>query len=158
MVIGKSCKNLDKNLDDDPLNYVLGYTVGNDVSARDWQNQKLAGMQHGYSKSFDKFAPIGPSIVSKEVIPDPSRLHMTTKVNDELRQETGTDDLLFDVRAVIRHLSRGKTLRPGCVIMTGTPSGVGWFMKPSGLLKDNDVVEVEINQIGSIKNKMVFNK
>jgi 2-keto-4-pentenoate hydratase/2-oxohepta-3-ene-1,7-dioic acid hydratase in catechol pathway len=157
VVIGKTCKNLDKH-DEDPLNYVIGYTVGNDVSSRDWQNQKLAGMQHGYSKAFDKFAPIGPSIVSKEVIPDPSKLYLTTKVNGELRQETSTDDLLFDVRSVIRHLTRGRTLRPGCVIMSGTPSGVGWFMKPSGLLKDNDVVEVEIDLIGSIKNKMVFEK
>jgi transcription initiation factor TFIIH subunit 2 len=113
-------------------------------------------MQHGYSKAFDKFAPIGPCIVSSDVIPDPTKLHLKTRVNGELRQETGTDDLLFDIPTVIRHLTRGRTMRPGCVIMTGTPSGVGWFMEPSGLLKHGDVVEVEIDRIGTIKNKMVF--
>jgi 2-keto-4-pentenoate hydratase/2-oxohepta-3-ene-1,7-dioic acid hydratase in catechol pathway len=155
VIIGKTCKNLDRS-DQDPLDFVLGYTVGNDVSARHWQNAQLSGGQHGYAKAFDKFAPIGPSIVSTSVIPDPSKLRLTTKVNGELRQETGTDDLLFDIRTVIRHMSRGKTIRPGTVIMTGTPSGVGWFMEPSGLLKDGDIVEVEIDQIGVIKNRMVF--
>lgn len=156
VIIGKTCKNLDKSTAD-PLDYVLGYTVGNDVSARSWQVPNMSGGQHGYAKAFDKFAPIGPSIVSTSVIPDPSKLHLTTKVNGEPRQETGTDDLLFDVRTIIRHMSRGKTLRPGTVIMTGTPSGVGWFMSPSGLLKSGDIVEVTIDKIGTIKNKMIFN-
>jgi transcription initiation factor TFIIH subunit 2 len=104
-------------------------------------------MQHGYSKAFDKFAPIGPCIVSRDVIPDPKKLYLKTWVNGEL---------LFDIPTTMRHLTRGRTMRPGCVIMTGTPSGVGWFMKPSGLLKHGDVVEIEIDGIGTIKNRMVF--
>jgi transcription initiation factor TFIIH subunit 2 len=135
---------------------VLGYAVGNDVSSRNWQNQRLAGMQHGYSKAFDKFAPIGPCIVSSDVIPDPTKLYLKTFVNGELRQQTGVDDLLFDIPTTMRHLTRGRTMRPGCVIMTGTPSGVGWFMKPSGLLRHGDVVEINIDGIGTIKNRMVF--
>jgi 2-keto-4-pentenoate hydratase/2-oxohepta-3-ene-1,7-dioic acid hydratase in catechol pathway len=90
------------------------------------------------------------------MIPDPAKLHLTTRVNGEERQRPGTDNLLFDVRDILRHLSRGRTLRPGTVIMTGTPDGVGLFMKPSGLLKDGDVVEIEINQIGRISNRMSF--
>lgn len=155
-MIGRSCKNLDKKPHENPLDYVLGYTVGNDVSSRNWQNQRLAGMQHGYSKSFDKFAPIGPCIVSADVISDPTKLYLKTWVNGDLRQQTGIDDLLFDIPTVIRHLTRGRTMRPGCIIMTGTPSGVGWFMKPSGLLKHGDEVTIEIDGIGTIKNKMIF--
>jgi 2-keto-4-pentenoate hydratase/2-oxohepta-3-ene-1,7-dioic acid hydratase in catechol pathway len=114
-------------------------------------------MQHGYSKAFDKFAPIGPCIVSSDIIPDPTKLYLKTFVNGNLRQQTSTDDLLFDIPTIIRHLTRGRTMRPGCVIMTGSPSGVGFFMKPSGLLKHGDVVEVNIDRIGAIKNRMVFN-
>jgi 2-keto-4-pentenoate hydratase/2-oxohepta-3-ene-1,7-dioic acid hydratase in catechol pathway len=83
-------------------------------------------------------------------------LHLTTWVNGELRQETSTDDVLFGVQDIIRHISRGRIVRPGTVIMTGTPSGVGLFMGPSGLLKGLDVVEVTINKIGSIQNKTIF--
>jgi transcription initiation factor TFIIH subunit 2 len=155
VVIGKVCRNLNKS-SEDPLDYVLGYTVGNDVSARSWQVPELSGGQHGYAKSFDKFAPIGPALVSRKIIPDPSKLYLKTRVNGSLRQETRTDDLIFGVREIIQHMSRGKTLRPGTVIMTGSPAGVGWFMNPSGLLKGGDVVEVTIDRIGSIKNKMVF--
>lgn len=96
--------------------------------------------------------------MSATVIPDPSKLQLKTKVNGEVRQSSGTDDLIFDTASIIRHLSRGRTLQPGTVIMTGTPSGVGLFMKPSGLLKDGDVVDIEIDQIGVLSNKMVFTR
>jgi len=89
-------------------------------------------------------------------IPDPQKLKYTTKVNGGLRQETGTDDMIWSVRQIIAHLSRGTTLRKGTVIMTGTPSGVGLFMEPKGFLKDGDVVEITIDGIGSIINKMVY--
>lgn len=115
-----------------------------------------SGNQHGYAKSFDKFAPIGPVLCSTKLIPDPSVLILTTKVNGELRQSTKLDDLIFDVPKIIRHLSRGTTLRKGTVIMTGTPSGVAAFMKPPQWLKDGDSVEVEISAIGMIENRMKF--
>jgi 2-keto-4-pentenoate hydratase/2-oxohepta-3-ene-1,7-dioic acid hydratase in catechol pathway len=153
-VIGKAVKDLPESAN--PLDYVLGYTVGNDVSSRWWQIPEQSGGQHGYAKSFDKFAPIGPILVSTKVIPDPSQLTLSTKVNGEQRQWTKTDDLIFDVPEIIRHLSRGTTLQPGTVIMTGTPSGVAFFLKPPRFLKSGDKVEVEIDRIGVIKNKMKF--
>lgn len=141
---------------DNPLDYVLGYAVGNDISSRYWQDKTRASGQHGYAKSMDKFAPLGPVIASTRVIPDPSRLQLTTHVNGELRQKSGTDNMIFDVPTLIRHLSRGITLRAGTVIMTGTPEGVAAFIKPSPWLEDGDVVEIEISSIGKIRNKMVF--
>jgi len=130
--------------------------VGNDVSSRYWQDPVRAGGQHGYAKAFDKFAPIGPVLCSTNQIPDPTKLMLKTFVNGEERQKTRTDDLIFDIPAIIRHLSRGRTLRPGTVIMSGTPSGVGYFMKPQAFLKNGDIVEVEISEIGKIRNKMAF--
>jgi 2-keto-4-pentenoate hydratase/2-oxohepta-3-ene-1,7-dioic acid hydratase in catechol pathway len=155
VIIGKTCKNLSPT--SDPLEYVLGYTVGNDVSSRFWQlDRERSGGQHGYAKSFDKFAPIGPVLCSTSQIPDPSKLSLKTTVNGVQKQSTGLDDLIFDVSAIIRHLSRGMTLREGSVIMTGTPSGVAAFENPPGWLKDGDVVQVEVPGIGKIENKMVF--
>ena len=95
-------------------------------------------------------------LVSPLAIPDPSKLKLITRVNGEVRQESGTDDLIFDVPTIIRHLSRASTLRPGTVIMTGTPSGVAAFRKPPAWLQDGDVVEIEIEGIGKIRNRMVF--
>jgi 2-keto-4-pentenoate hydratase/2-oxohepta-3-ene-1,7-dioic acid hydratase in catechol pathway len=154
VIIGKDCKNLSDS--DDPFDYVLGYTVGNDVSARFWQAPAQSGGQHAYAKSFDKFAPLGPVLVSTSVIPDPAKLTLKTWVNGEERQSSGIDDLIFDVPALIRFLSKGRTLEKGTVIMTGTPSGVAAFMKPPVWLADGDVVEMEIAGIGRIKNNMVF--
>jgi 2-keto-4-pentenoate hydratase/2-oxohepta-3-ene-1,7-dioic acid hydratase in catechol pathway len=135
---------------------VLGYSVGNDVSSRYWQDKTRSSGQHGYAKAMDGFAPLGPVIASTRVIQNPSKLQLTTHVNGELRQSAGTDSMIFDVATVIRHLSRGITLRAGTVIMTGTPDGVAAFMKPSPWLQDGDVVEIEISGIGKIRNKMVF--
>lgn len=154
MVIGRDCKNLGEH--EDPAPYILGYTVGNDVSSRYWQQPERCGTQHGYAKSFDKFAPIGPILVSTTAIPDPKALTIKTRVNGQQRQITRTDDLIFDIPAIIRHVSRGTSLKPGTVIMTGTPSGVGAFMKPPAWLQDGDIVEVEISKIGIICNKMVM--
>jgi 2-keto-4-pentenoate hydratase/2-oxohepta-3-ene-1,7-dioic acid hydratase in catechol pathway len=153
VIIGKDVKNATEAT---ALDCVLGYTAGNDVSARNFQIPEVSGGQHGYAKSFDSFAPIGPAVVLAAAIPDPQKLSYTTKVNGEERQRTGTDDMIWTVRQIIAHLSRGTTLRKGTVIMTGTPSGVGFFMEPKGFLKDGDLVEIEVEGIGRIANRVRF--
>lgn len=156
LIIGKDGKNIPSS---SALEYVLGYTVGNDVSARNFQAPaSVSGGQFGYAKSFDGFAPIGPAVTLASAILDPQKLSYETRVNGEKRQETGTDDMIWSVEKIIEHLSRGMTLRAGTVIMTGTPSGVGLFMEPKGFLKDGDLVEVEVKGVGKIANKMVFEK
>lgn len=153
VIMGRDAKNISEA---DALDYVLGYCAGNDVSARNFQLKEASGMQFGYAKSFDKFAPIGPAIWSKKAIPDPQKLKYVTRVNGVVKQETGTDDMIWSVRQIIAHLSRGTTLRKGTVIMTGTPAGVGFFHNE--FLKDGDIVEVEIEGLGKLENKMVFSK
>ncbi|OIW27062.1 hypothetical protein CONLIGDRAFT_621215 [Coniochaeta ligniaria NRRL 30616] len=153
VVIAKDAKNVSEA---DALQYVLGYTAGNDVSARHFQLPDTSGGQFCYAKSFDKFAPIGPCIVAANLIPDPQKIHYVTKVNGEVRQETETSDMIYSIAKIISHLSRGTTLRKGTIIQTGTPSGVGLFMEPKGFLKNGDIVEVVVDGIGSIRNKMVF--
>lgn len=162
IVLGADCKNFVQGTDD-ARSYVLGYTVGNDVSSRFWQAPPQSGNQHGYAKSFDGFAPIGPVIVSVDAVasrhrvlpaPDPD-LRLRTLVNGEERQDSRTSDLLFGVGEILEHLSRATTLRRGTVIMTGTPGGVAAFMKPPRWLRSGDVVEVEVEGLGKIKNKMV---
>jgi 2-keto-4-pentenoate hydratase/2-oxohepta-3-ene-1,7-dioic acid hydratase in catechol pathway len=149
IVIGKDAKDV---TEDTALDYVLGYTAGNDLSARNFQLPENSGGQFCYAKSFDKFAPIGHTIVAAETIPDPQALRLTTKVNGVVKQETSTADMIWTVRQIITHLSRGTTLRKGTLIMTGTPSGVGYFRKE--FLRDNDVVEVEIEGVASTKNRI----
>ena len=114
------------------------------------------GGQAGYAKGFDKFAPIGPILVAPNALPPFGTLKLTTKVNDEERQSTMLDDLIFDVPTLIRHLSRGLTLRKNTVILTGTPSGVGALRTPPLWLKDGDVVTIEIDKIGKISNCIKF--
>lgn len=125
VIIGKDCKDLTTDEEIDAC--ILGYTVGNDVTSRFWQQKAQSGDQAGYSKGFDKFAPIGPCICSTTQIPEPGRLTLTTSVNGQERQRAGTDDLLFDVRALVRFASRGHTLDRGTVIMTGT---LTWRLAP----------------------------
>ena len=153
MIIGKDCKNIAEG--ENPLDYVLGYCAANDVSSRYWQMPERAG-QAGYAKGFDKFAPIGPVLVSTTALPDIGNLRMTAKVNNEERQSTLLDDLIFDVPTLIRHLSRAMTLRKFTVILTGTPSGVAALMKTPAWLGHGDVVTVEIEKIGRISNQMDF--
>ncbi|ANB14626.1 Fmp41p [Sugiyamaella lignohabitans] len=157
VVIGKTGKDIKE---EDALSYVAGYTAGNDVSARTWQRDpKYAGgvPQWGFSKSFDKYAPLGPVLVSTSEIQNPGTLELKTLVNGEVRQHTNTDDLLFNVAKIIAFISQGTTLEKGTVIMTGTPSGVAMGMKPTPkYLHANDVVEVYISSIGTLKNKMHF--
>ena len=151
VIIGKDAKNV---REEDALDYVVGYAAGNDVSARNFQLPEASGGQFCYAKSFDGFAPVGPAVWSKEAVPDPQKLVFRTKVNGEVRQETCTDDMIWSVRQIVSHLSQGTTLRRGTAIMTGTPSGVGLFQKK--FLKHGDVVEVEFDGLGSIKNTISF--
>ena len=155
VVIGKDAKNVSES---EALSYIFGYTAGNDVSARNFQLPDTSGGQFCYAKSFDKFAPTGPVILSADLVADPQNLRLVTRVNGEVRQETSTSDMIFSVAKIIAHLSRGTTLRRGTVIQTGTPSGVGLFMEPKGFLKDGDVVEVEVEGVGAIRNCMIFEK
>ncbi|KAH7357288.1 hypothetical protein BKA65DRAFT_393218 [Rhexocercosporidium sp. MPI-PUGE-AT-0058] len=155
VIISRDGKNIPES---EALSYVLGYTAGNDVSARNFQiPASISGNQFGYAKSFDKFAPIGPCVLLADGV-DPQKLTYTAKVNGQIRQKTGTDDMIWTIKQIIAHLSRGTTLRKGTAIMTGTPSGVGLFMEPKGFLKDGDVVEVDIEGIGALRNKVVFEK
>lgn len=156
IVIGKPCKNVSEA---DALDYVAGYTASNDVSCRDWQMEKdkAGGMpQWCFSKSFDKYAPLGPAIVSTRLLGDASGLKLQTRVNGEVRQDTSTSDLCFGVRKLVSFLSTGQTLDTGSLIMTGTPGGVGLGFKPPKWLKDGDEVAVEIEGIGKVVNVMEF--
>ena len=126
------------------------------MSSRYWQRPERNGGQHGYAKSFDKFAPIGPVIASPTAMPNPGALQLKTRVNGEERQNASTDDLIHDIPAILRFLSRETTLKPGTIIMTGTPGGVAAFMKPPAWLQHGDVVEIEISGLGTIRNRMVL--
>lgn len=156
VVIGKTGKDISK---DDALEHVLGYAVGNDVSARTWQRDPAyAGVvpQWDFSKGFDKFAPLGPLLVSPTVVGEASGLRLQTWVNGELRQDSDTSDLLFGVKDIIAFISQGTTLHLGTVIMTGTPAGVAMGMKNPQYLRNGDVVKVRIEELGSINNKMLW--
>ncbi|TQN65135.1 Fumarylacetoacetate hydrolase domain-containing protein 2 [Colletotrichum shisoi] len=155
-VIGKTGKNIPK---EQALEYVAGYLTANDVSTRAWQRDpsKAGGVpQWCFSKGFDKFAPLGPVLVSPAVVGNAGGLTLQTFVNGEERQNESTGDLLFGVEEIVSFISQGTTLEAGTVVLTGTPSGVGMGMKPTGYLKDGDVVEVRISKLGGVKNKMVF--
>ncbi len=154
VVIGKPCQDVPE---DKALDYVLGYAIGNDVSHRDWQI-KHGGGQWGHGKGFDGWGPFGPGIVSPSLIKDPQALRIGTKINGEVMQDGETNDMIFGVAKSIAFLSQGTTLLPGDLIFTGTPSGVGMGMKPQRWLKDGDVVEVNMEGVGTCTNKVVFAK
>jgi 2-keto-4-pentenoate hydratase/2-oxohepta-3-ene-1,7-dioic acid hydratase in catechol pathway len=151
VVIGYECKNVSRA---DALNYVLGYTAANDVSARDWQKQ-WGGSQWCRGKTFDTFCPLGPALVTPSALKDPNNLAITTRVNGTTMQESNTRDMIFSVAELIEFLSGSTTLEPGTLILTGTPEGVGMGRKPPLFLKPGDVVEVEIEGIGILRNPVV---
>ncbi|EXJ66679.1 5-carboxymethyl-2-hydroxymuconate isomerase [Cladophialophora psammophila CBS 110553] len=156
VLIGKSGKDI---TEEDALEYVAAYTAGNDVSARDWQRQPAkAGPvpQWTFSKSFDKYAPLGPCLVASHVLGAADDLSLKTLVNGEVRQNGNTGDLCFGVRKLIAFCSQGQTLQKGSLIMTGTPGGVGLFMKPPLFLKHGDEVTVDISRIGRLTNRVLF--
>jgi 2-keto-4-pentenoate hydratase/2-oxohepta-3-ene-1,7-dioic acid hydratase in catechol pathway len=149
VVIGASTKGVSKA---DALSSVFGYTIANDVSARDWQR---ADGQFDRSKSFDTFCPMGPWITTADEVPDPQGLPLRSLVNGELRQDSSTKEMLFSVAYLIHYLARGMTLEPGDVILTGTPHGVGSVMDPPRYLEPGDVVTCEIEGLGRIENEVV---
>jgi 2-keto-4-pentenoate hydratase/2-oxohepta-3-ene-1,7-dioic acid hydratase in catechol pathway len=151
VVIAKRCKNVPK---EKALDYVLGYTCANDVSARDWQG-KWGGSQWCRGKTFDTFAPLGPCLALKDEIPDPGVLKIRTLLNGTVMQDWRCDDMIFDVPALISFLSGSTTLLPGTVILTGTPHGVGFARKPPVWLKPGDSVTIEIDKIGALTNPVV---
>lgn len=152
VVIGTRCKNVGR---ENALDFVLGYMCANDVSARDWQKER-GGSQWCRGKTFDTFAPLGPCLVTRDEIPDPSKLTLRTTVSGELMQESPLSDMIFDVPTLIEFLSGSTTLEPGTVILTGTPSGVGMARNPPRWLKPGDVVSVEIEGIGTLANPVVL--
>jgi 2-keto-4-pentenoate hydratase/2-oxohepta-3-ene-1,7-dioic acid hydratase in catechol pathway len=149
VVIGKRCKHVSEQ---EALAYVGGYTVCNDVSARDLQMQTS---QWTAGKAIDTFLPMGPGIVLAADIPDPQTLLLTTRVNGEVVQRESTSQMIFSVAETLAFLSSFMTLEPGDLIATGTPSGIGARRQPPLFLHAGDIVEVEIERIGMIRNQMV---
>jgi 2-keto-4-pentenoate hydratase/2-oxohepta-3-ene-1,7-dioic acid hydratase in catechol pathway len=150
VVIGKGGKNIKQA---EALEHIFGYTVINDVSARDVQNAH--GGQFFKGKSLDGCCPMGPWIVTRDEIPNPHTLALRCRVNGVIKQESNTSDFIFDIPVLIEWLSKGMTLLPGDVLATGTPSGVGFARTPPEFLKPGDVVECEIDGIGMIRNRVV---
>lgn len=149
VVIGKAGKNI---REEDALSYVFGYTVINDVTARDLQSRHK---QYFKGKSINGYCPMGPWIVTADEIADPQSLMLRLRVNGITRQEASTSSMIFSVRQIIAVLSTGLTLEPGDIIATGTPSGVGFARNPPEFLKVGDVVEAEVEGIGMLRNAVV---
>jgi 2,4-didehydro-3-deoxy-L-rhamnonate hydrolase len=147
VVIGRKGRTIDPI---DALEHVFGYTVGNDVSAREVQRRH--GGQWLKGKSLDGTCPLGPWIATREEIPDPQAVEVISRVNGEERQRSTTELMMFPVADLISRLSEGMTLYPGDVLLTGTPEGVGMGMEPQVWLAEGDVVECEIPAIGSLRN------
>ena len=150
VVIGKRGINISAQ---DAMSHVFGYTVINDVSARDIQNGW--GGQFFKGKSLDKYCPMGPWVVTADEIPDPQKLRLTLKVNGVIKQDGNTQDMIYPVSQLIVWLSIGMTLLPGNLIATGTPDGVGFARTPPEFLKAGDVMETEVEGVGLLRNKMV---
>ncbi|WDP92266.1 MAG: fumarylacetoacetate hydrolase family protein [Desulfobacter sp.] len=148
VVIKKAAKNL---TEEEALDYVLGYTCANDVSARRWQTH-AGGGQWVKGKSFDTFCPCGPELVTPDEIGNPQGLAIESRVNGETMQKSNTGDMVFSVAEIISYLSQSCTLLPGTLILTGTPEGVGFIRKPPVYLVPGDRVEVEIEGIGILEN------
>lgn len=149
VIIGRAGRNMSEA---DALGHVFGYMVLNDVTARDLQQRHK---QFFKGKSLDGCCPIGPWIVTTDEIPDPHNLRIACRVNGDLRQDSTTAEMIFDVPATLAHLSNGMTLLPGDIIATGTPSGVGFARKPPVYLQPGDIVECSVESIGTIRNRII---
>jgi len=147
VVIGKKAKDVSE---EDALGYALGYTCGNDVSARDCQRK--IDVQWARGKSFDTFCPFGPFIETG--IGDPQNLNISSRVNGAVMQSSNTRNMIFSVRTLISYCSRNMTLLPGTLLMTGTPEGVGFARNPPVFLRDGDLVEIEIEGVGTLANRV----
>ena len=148
IVIGKRCRHVPK---DRAHEIIAGYTVMNDVSVRDWQRASPTMLM---GKSWDTHGPIGPWMATSDQI-DPHNLQLTTRVNDEIRQNSRTDDLIFDCFDIVEHHSTAFTLEAGTVIATGTPAGVGLYWDPPKMLKAGDEVSITIEGIGTLTNPVI---
>lgn len=156
VVIGKAARHVKES---EALNYVFGYTCANDVSARDWQRDKaLGGGQFARGKSFDTFCPLGPYLVTADEIPDPNSLRIRCELNGKTVQDSTTADMIYPVSTLIASLSSTMTLRPGAVILTGTPEGVGMGRTPPLWLVHGDHLVVEIERIGRLENPVIAEK
>ena len=151
-VIGKRCKNVAQ---EDALSYVAGYFIMNDISARDIQ---FVDKQYSRAKGFDTFGPCGPWLTTVDEIPDPDNLQLTTRVNGEIRQNSSTKNLVLKVDRIIHGLSKVMTLEPGDIISSGTPSGTALSLSShlNVYLQHGDIVEVEMENLGKIRNPVVF--
>jgi 2-keto-4-pentenoate hydratase/2-oxohepta-3-ene-1,7-dioic acid hydratase in catechol pathway len=151
IVIGERCRHIPE---EDAPGVIAGYTITNDLSVRDWQ---LRTPTITVGKSFDTHGPLGPCVVTADELGDPRALSIKTWVNDELRQDGSTKEMIFDCFQQVAHLSEAFTLEPGDVIATGTPAGIGAVRQPfpEGLLKVGDTVRVEIEGIGTLENTVV---
>jgi len=151
VVVGRGGRRIPR---DRAMDHVGGYAVGHDVSARDWQLNK-PGKQWMAGKTFDTFAPVGPALVTPDEVGDPHNLGVRLRLNGQTMQDSSTSQLIFKVDELIAYLSTVFTLEPGDLIFTGTPPGVGMSRKPPVWLKPGDVVEVEIDKLGTLRNPMV---
>ena len=150
VIIGKKIKNISQ---EDAMNSIFGYMIFHDVSARDIQ---FKDKQFTRGKSIDTFAPCGPWITTVEEVKDPQSLRIITKVNDEIRQNSSSSKMVIPIKKIISSLSQLMTIEPGDIISTGTPAGVAMAMNNPKYLKDGDVVEINIEKLGKIRNKVVF--
>lgn len=139
---------------DEAHNYIMGFTIGNDVSARRWQ-MELGGGQWVRGKSFDTFAPVGPFVLPMSDIKNTDSFQITTKVNRQIMQTGNTSDMIFSPSELVSFLSQDTTLKAGTLIFTGTPPGVGWARSPKITLSKGDIVEIEISSIGTLKNTVI---
>ncbi len=146
IIIGKKCKEVKK---ENAENYIFGYTIANDISARDIQTGHIQWFK---GKSFDTFCPLGPYIILKDDVEFPPALQIKSYVNGEIRQNSNTNKLIFDIPTIIEDLSSGTTLYPGDIILTGTPAGVGAGFNPPNYLKSGDKIECYIEKIGTLTN------
>lgn len=151
-VLSKKGKHISE---EEALNHVFGYTIGNDVSARDYQ---YTDKQFTRSKTMDTFAPLGPWIVTRDELSDPQNLEMELTVNDQTWQKSNTKNMIFTVAYIISYLSKSFTFEAGDLIFTGTPSGVGHYQKPPSYLKEGDVVKLTIENIGTLENPVIKEK
>jgi 2-keto-4-pentenoate hydratase/2-oxohepta-3-ene-1,7-dioic acid hydratase in catechol pathway len=151
VVIGRGGRHIPKH---EAMDHVAAYCCGNDVSARDWQFHKPGG-QWFSGKTFDTFAPLGPWLVTADEVPEPNRLGIQLRLGGQTMQRSNTDQFIFPVEELVSYLSVICTLKPGDLIFTGTPSGVGFARKPPVFLQPGDVVEVEIERLGALRNPVV---
>ena len=154
VIIGRAARHVEEG---QAMNYVAGYTIINDVSARDWvaSSPKFLGIDWLVGKSIDGYAPMGPTFTPAEFVSDPQNLDLELTVNGKVMQHGNTEQMVFNIAQIIAHLSKFMTLEPGDVIASGTPEGTGFGHKPMVFLQDNDVVRCTITGLGTLENKFI---